>query len=566
MNSTPRIPVPRPLHRCARRLNAAFQRQSPGGNAATMTARRLTLSAAYIACALLTACGTPPTGSATTPSGTRLTDVIATTGGPIQGLHAALEDEYLGIPYAAPPVGKLRWRPPQAPLRLQSTLRTTHFAPTCAQAPRGAFASPSEAEDCLYLNVFVPRDAATDHVTLRPVMLWIHGGGLFSGESNDYDASALVRAGAIVVTVNYRIGALGFLSQPALNAEGHAYANYGLMDQQAALHWVQANIAAFGGDSHKVTIFGQSGGATSVLAQLASPAAAGLFQRAIVQSGTRIAPYTQHEALAAGEAFAAAAGCPDQSAQCLRALDVQQILRHQTAIAAYIGTRFPVVDGTIVTRTAQQAFERGEFNRVPVVNGLVADEQAFFMPEIMTGAPPLGADGYERFLQTFGATRSASLHAAYPLASYASPSEAEIAATQDLKICTARYLDRNWANYVPVYAYQFEDRDAPSYFGPVSYPMRAYHTAELQYLFPRFHGGAGTAHPLDAAQQALAQRMVADWTRFAASGAPPATWPRYSAASDSIERLDTRAPAVTAAYGIGHHCDLWEPVVLGAAH
>jgi para-nitrobenzyl esterase len=566
MSVAPRFPVLRTLRSAARRLKRAAVHRRLGNAAATSAcavASLLPLAAAYTACALLTSCSTQTTGSA---NDQHLTDFVATTGGPIQGLRVAHADEYLGIPYAAPPVGKLRWRPPQAPLRAQTILRTTHFAPTCAQAPRGAFASPSEAEDCLYLNVFVPRDATTDNVTPRPVMVWIHGGGLFSGESNDYDASALVRAGTIVVTMNYRIGALGFLSQPALDAEGHAYANYGLMDQQAALRWVQANIAAFGGDPHKVTIFGQSGGATSVLAQLASPAAAGLFERAIVQSGTRIAPYTQHDALAAGEAFAAATGCADQSAQCLRALDVRQILQHQAAIAAYIGTHFPVVDGTIVTHTAQQAFERGEFNRVPVVNGLVADEQAFFMPEIMNGAPPLGADGYERFLQSFGAARSAALHAAYPLASYASPSEAEIAATQDLKICTARYLDRNLANYVPVYAYQFDDRNAPSYFGPVSYPMRAYHTAELQYLFPRFHGGAGTAHSLDAAQLALAQRMVADWTRFATSGAPATTWPRYSAASDSIERLDTHAPTVTVAYGIGHHCDLWEPVVTGAAH
>ncbi|MDQ7978827.1 carboxylesterase family protein [Paraburkholderia sp. SARCC-3016] len=162
-------------------------------------------------------------------------------------------------------------------------------------------------------------------------------------------------------------------------------------------------------------------------------------------------------------------------------------------------------------------------------------------------------------------SHSAALRDAYPLASDASPSEAGIVAAQDLKICIARYLDRNLANYVPVYGYQFDDRRAPSYFGPVSYAMRAYHTAELQYLFPHFHGGAGTPHPLDAAQQALAQRMVANWTSFAASGTPAAAWPRYSAANDSVERLDTHAPSVTAAYGAGHHCDLWEPVALGAA-
>jgi len=568
MSSMPRWLASRLPHTCVQRPEVAPRRRR--ANAASLApraaARRLShTAAAWLACLTLAACGTGMPRTAAVPPATQASAVVATSGGPVQGLRGADMDEYLGIPYAAPPVGNLRWRPPQPPQPTQTVLHATHFAPTCAQSPRGAFASPSEAEDCLYLNVFAPRGAATDRATSRPVMVWIHGGGLFSGESNDYDASALVRAGAIVVTLNYRLGALGFLSQPALDAEGHAYANYGLMDQQAALHWVQHNIAAFGGDPRKVTIFGQSGGASSVLAQLASPAAAGLFQRAIVQSGTRIAPYTPQQALAAGAAFAASAGCADQSAQCLRALDVRQILRHQASIARYIGTHFPVVDGAIVTRTAQQAFEHGEFNRVPVVNGLVADEQAFFLPELMTGAAPLDADGYRRFLQSFGASHSAALRDAYPLASYASPSEAEIAATQDLKICIARYLDRNLANYVPVYGYQFDDRSAPSYFGAVSYPMRAYHTAELQYLFPHFHGGAGTPHPLDAAQQALAQRMVADWTNFAASGTPAAAWPRYSAANDSVERLDTRAPAVTVAYGAGRHCDVWEPVALAAA-
>ena len=502
-------------------------------------------------------------GCSTTPADFKITDVIQTTSGPVQGRQTAQLDEFLGIPYAAPPVGNLRWRPPAPVTSSRTTLRATQFAPTCAQAPRGAFASPSVSEDCLYLNVFTSRNTTSSH---RPVMVWIHGGGLFSGESNDYDASALVRAGAIVVTFNYRVGALGFLSQPALDAEGHAYANYGLMDQQAALRWVQANIAAFGGDPRNVTIFGQSGGGTSVIAQIASPTAAGLFQRAIVQSGTRVTPYTRKEALDAGMALASAAGCPDQSAKCLRALDVRQILKYQGKIARYLGTHYPVTDGTIITHTAQQAFETGAFNRVPIINGLVADEQAFFMPEILMHAPPLTAAGYERFLAAFGTTSRASLQGIYPLKAYANPSEAEIAAAQDLKICTARYLDRNWSKFVPVYAYSFDDRRAPSYFPPVSYRMGAYHTAELQYLFPLFHGGAGTAHPLDGAQQNLADLMARDWVRFSASGAPSDSWSHYSASAGNVMHFNTDISAIRTGYGEESHCALWEPIALGASN
>jgi para-nitrobenzyl esterase len=339
------------------------------------------------------------------------------------------------------------------------------------------------------------------------------------------------------------------------------------MDQQFALQWVRRNIGAFGGDPGNVTIFGQSGGATSVIANLASPTAAGLFQRAISQSGTRVTPYTPRQALDAGQAFASAAGCPDQSAQCLRALSVEQILSHETPIARYLGTHFPVADGTVITQTAQQAFESGQFNAVPIMNGLVQDEQAFFLPEMLNGASPLNAAGYDVFLKLTGGKYADALRRLYPLSSYPSPSLAEIAVAQDEKICTARYLDRTWAHYVPVYAYQFDERRAPSYFTAPSYPMRAYHTAELQYLFPLFHGGQGRPHPLDAAQQALSDQMVGYWTSFAANGtptSPAAAWPRYAPAADDVQHLDATAIASTPAYGAASHCDLWDAIETGA--
>jgi para-nitrobenzyl esterase len=492
--------------------------------------------------------------------------VVHVADGDLQGVVADSIDEFLGVPYAAPPVGDLRWQPPHAPAHWPQTRSAATFGNTCPQQQRGVFAAPSNTEDCLYLNVFAPHAAAVA-ATKRPVMVWFYGGGLFSGESNDYDASKLVgRGNVVVVTLNYRVGALGFLSHPALNAEGHAFANYGIMDQQFALKWVQRNIAAFGGDPQNVTIFGQSGGGTAVMANLVSPLSKGLFHRAINESGTRIAVTSPATALQAGKDFAAAAGCGDQSTKCLRALTVEQVLDHQSGIVKYV-TDFPSVDGTVITHPAFEAFSKGLFNRVPLLTGLVADEQAFFLPEANTHKS-LTKDDFEKYAASFGLQHAETLLNKYPLANYASPSLAEIAMAQGAKSCTARQLDRQWAKYVAVYAYEFDDRTAPSYFPDLSYPMRAYHTSELQYLFPLFHGGQGTPHPLSAAQQKLSDDLVDYWTTFARSGNPnhpgkaqPPEWPRYSPAADTIQSLNLPAPTTASDYGKANDCSLWDQIL-----
>jgi para-nitrobenzyl esterase len=399
-------------------------------------------------------------------------------------------------------------------------------------------------------------------------MVWFHGGGLFSGESNDYDGSKLVQRGnVVVVTLNYRVGAMGFFSYPAINAEGHPAINYGIMDQQLALKWVQQNIAAFGGDPDRVTIFGQSGGGTAVMANLASPLSKGLFHRAINESGTRIGYTSPATALQAGQDFAAAAGCADQSAKCLRALSVEQVLSHQANIVKYVAD-FPSVDGTVITQSAFEVFSTGRFNRVPILTGLVADEQAFFLPEANTHKP-LTKDDVEKYAASFGSEHAETLINKYPLASYASPSLDEIAMAQGAKSCTARVLDQQWAKYVPVYAYEFDDRTAPSYFPDLSYPMRAYHTAELEYLFPLFHGGQGTPHPLNEAQQKLSDQIVDYWTTFARYGSPNhdsanhlPPWPRYAAEKDNIQSLNSPAPKIIEGYGKANDCSLWDTVLV----
>ena len=226
-----------------------------------------------------------PAASASTPSagGTGRGPVAGTANGAVRGLANGAVDEFLGIPYAAPPVGALRWQPPQPAASWSGVRDATRFAPHCPQSP-SPFGQPSTSEDCLFLNVFTPRHQhAGSHF---PVMVWIHGGALVTGESNDYDPTALAEDGVTVVTINYRLGALGFLAHPALADANGQSGDYGLMDQQAALRWVRCNIASFGGNPRNVTIFGESAGGLSTLSQVASPQARGLFERAIVESGS----------------------------------------------------------------------------------------------------------------------------------------------------------------------------------------------------------------------------------------------------------------------------------------
>jgi para-nitrobenzyl esterase len=304
--------------------------------------------------------------------------VVATKEGPVRGRFANGVKAYLGIPYAAPPVGDLRWRPPMPPAQ-HGLIDATQFANTCPQVTElGAFAGPSSTtEDCLYLNVFTTGTGGPP----KPVLVWIHGGGNVDGESNDYDGTALATGGplgtpTVVVTVNYRMGLFGFLSESHLNAEGHPFANYGILDQQAALRWVRANIAAFGGDPNNVTLGGQSAGAINTAANVISPAAAGLFQRAIFQSSPIPNSYflAEASALTLGNNFATAAGCSD--AACLRALSAERILQLQGTPNANGPFVFggAIVDGTIVPVLPETAWTTGAYRHMPMLGGTTKDD------------------------------------------------------------------------------------------------------------------------------------------------------------------------------------------------
>ncbi len=468
--------------------------------------------------------------------------VVRVDGGLLQGTSSAGVRSFLGVPYAAPPVGDLRWRPPQPAARWPGVRSATAFGPHCAQ-PASPFGAATTSEDCLYLNVFAPARPLFG----APVMVWIHGGALTVGESDDYNPATLVSRGVVVVSLNYRLGALGFLAHPALTAESrqHASGNYGLLDQQAALHWVARNIAAFGGNPRNVTIFGESAGGLSVHSQLASPLAAGLFDRAVVESGAyQPVQATLANAQTAGSTFATQAGCTDQSAACLRALPVATILARQSGGA-------PNVDGYVLKQSIVDSFSSGAFNRVPVIEGSNHDEWRLFVAqtEAQTGVPLSAAAYIPAIAATLGISIDAAtaLAAKYPLSAYPSPSVALGALGTDVIFaCNARRLAGLLSARVPTYQYEFNDPNAPMPFFPsVSFPTGAYHAAEIQYLFD-----SGTA--LDPAQRALSRSMVNFWTTFARFGTP--FWPAYHTNSDRFEDLVPGGVHPATGFAADHKC------------
>jgi para-nitrobenzyl esterase len=501
------------------------------------------------------AAGASAAGAAAHPGGGL---VVRTADGFVRGTTAGGTGEFLGIPYAAPPVGALRWQPPSPPARWHGVRDATHFAPHCPQ-PASPFGMGSTSEDCLYLNVFTRAGPSTREGRRLPVMVWIHGGALVTGESDDYDPAGLVHDGAIVVTINYRLGALGFLAHPALAGQpGGPSGNYGLMDQQAALRWVRRNIRQFGGDPRNVTIFGESAGGLSVLSQLASARAHGLFSRAIVESGAyNLTQASLAAAETAGEAFAAQAGCASQTAACLRGLSVQAILAHQNT-----GGYTPDLDGVVLTQSLKTAFSSGQFNRVPVINGSNHDEWRLFVAVSELEGRPVTAANYQTMIgSTLGVSPAiaAVIAAQYPLSAYPSPAIALGAVGTDaIFACPALTVDSSVSKYVPAYAYEFNDENAPSLLPPVSFPYGAAHASELQYLFT-----LPTGSVLAPQQQQLAAAMKRYWTNFAGRGFPSwfglPFWPHFDSGGQRILSLVPPRPQIETDFAAEHHCAFWAP-------
>jgi para-nitrobenzyl esterase len=483
--------------------------------------------------------------------------VVSTDRGAVLGALAGQVRRFLGIPYAAPPVGALRWRPPQDHAAWSGVRDATTFGSPCPQIA-GQGNPGSTDEDCLFLNVYTP--ALARGGGRLPVMLWIHGGALETGAGSLYDPAQLVAQGVVVVTINYRLGALGFLAGAALSTG--ASGNYGTMDQIAALRWTQRNIREFGGDPGNVTIFGQSAGGLSVLTLLVSPLARGLFAKAIEESGAysvaslQLVEATQAQVDAGGVAFAAAVGCGDGSAACLRGLPVATLLAHQ-ATNGYA----PHIDGRVLTRSIGPALDSGAFDRVPLIMGSNHDEWRLFVAQAEAASGrPVPADGYDAALATTlpGPAAGRLATANYPLAAYGGNASIALGAagTDVFLACKTSTAVRSASRFVPTYQYEFADEQAPPVMPGISFPMGASHAAELQYLFANFG-----LSPLSPAQQTLSATMVEYWTRFAKTGDPNAgsapAWPRYTSASDRFLSLAPPAPTVATGFAAEHKCSLW---------
>ncbi len=511
--------------------------------------------------------------------------VVRTASGPVAGIVKGGSVQFLGLPFAAPPTGALRWRPPVAPAPWKAVRRAAAFGPQCAQSTTlGVFAGPPNSnEDCLTLNVIAPRAAAGGKTRL-PVLVWLHGGGNVDGSASDYDAAALaVKGRAIVVTVNYRLNLFGFMAHPAIDKEGHPFANYGLLDQQFALKWVRTNIARFGGDPANVTLGGQSAGGSNTGLHLTSPLARGLFHKAvIVSSGSYLTAASLPQAQAKGVAMAKAAGCgegtDEATAACLRALPAEAIMRlagTPTANGAFI---LPIIaDGQVVPTGGASAFEQGRFTRMPVINGTVRDEGGFFtgIEQYGNGTPPwrtITNESVERTVRGAYAANAERILAAYPAARYATPQWRSNAIQSDAFVCKSHKATHLLAGKVPLYVYEFRDRTAPSYFPDMpGYEPGAYHTADLLYLFPGFHG-TGIKRDLTPRQQRLADRMISLLGNFMRTGNPNAAvkgkggnapWPAVTAKAANYIAFNANGLGTIsdAGFASDHQCALWQEIL-----
>lgn len=493
--------------------------------------------------------------------------VVSTSAGPVRGVRSVSPDGgfrlFQGIPYAAAPVGALRWQPPVAPIPWTSVRDATKPGLRCIQDIRADpdFGRPT-AEDCLNLSVWTPQAATPG--SPRPVMVWIHGGGFLNGSSDIYNARWLATRGDIVVvSINYRLGALGFLAHPALAADRDLLGNYGLADQQAALRWVRDNIAAFGGDPARVTIAGESAGAISVCDHLVAPESVGLFRGAIMQSGPCQAQTNLPAAERISIDYAARKGCADirTAARCLRELPPERLITGPpyVRIGANVLTG-PVTGTSRLPAAPQTVLGRGATARVPVLIGNTADEFTLFVA--MRYLDRKGLPPYRTLLaDTFGA-EAPLIAARYPLDRYDGSAALAYAAavTDGVFACPIDAYATGLARRrsPAVYAYEFSDRTAP-----VPEPMRtlpfrvgAGHALELRYLFD-----IGGAPALTAAQRTLADRMIAYWSRFVATGAPEVpgqpAWPALDPERPQRLSLQTGEPVLTGDFAEQHKCDFW---------
>lgn len=435
--------------------------------------------------------------------------VVRVDSGLLRGTETADYQRFRGIPFAAPPIGDLRWRSPRPPARWDGVRDATRPGDRCAQRGGGS-------EDCLYLDVTAPTTPGR-----RPVVVWMHGGGFIEEAGSDYDTRELaVRGDVVVVSPNYRLGIFGLLAYPGLAGSG----GFALEDQQAALRWVRRNIGRFGGDPGNVTLVGESAGGKSACAHLASPSAAGLFHKVVLQSapctGTVPAgglfpglpafpqwmPVSSRAADGAGAA--AELGCSD--VRCLRGLPTDALLAHHAAFMS------PTYGSAVLPVDPDAAISAGRIHRVPVISGITRHEMVSLV------MPPTATE-YDTLLTTAFGPDAGRVAARYPGQDWAGVT------TDRVFACPAVSRDAAMARRMPVWSYEFAE------------PVAA-HAADLPYLFPEY----GSVSPLGA-------RMIGYWSTFAHTGRPG--WPDYPATAV----LASGAPEVVD-LGAGHQCDFWATV------
>ncbi|MBL9016298.1 MAG: carboxylesterase family protein [Myxococcales bacterium] len=501
---------------------------------------------------ILAACGgsggddapSPDAGPSCLPAPGAPAETVMTTSGLVRGVAVNQTFAYKKVPFAAPPTGELRYAPPQPAACAADELDATALGPACPQLDAGAYVGD---EDCLHLNLWAPSAPAT---TPRPVMVWIHGGGNSIGSAvyPIYDGRRLAEAGdVIVVTANYRLGQLGFL---ALGGEGAG--NFGLLDQVAALGWVKDNIAAFGGDPANVTIFGESAGARDVCSLVASPAAKGLFHRAIMASGSCKGLPTRANAEMTAATVAATVGCAAGDVACFRALPAETIIRANASDISGLssGAYQPMIDGIVQTAQPADVIGAGGHSHVPFIVGANADETGNSAPPIMTEAQ------YEQLvrMQLPMAIADMALQQ-YPASAFPTPRAAYVRLTTDARfVCPSREIARaaDRGQTAPVYRYFFQYRATP---------LGAVHGLDVPFVFGTFDGvetPSGTPYTPTAADLALSATMMGYWSRFARTGDPAGSpaWPVY-APTDPTLVFDTTTATLD---GIRtQRCDFWKP-------
>jgi para-nitrobenzyl esterase len=480
-------------------------------------------------------------------------DQVRTESGVVEGLPASGSTirTFRGIPFAAPPVGDLRWKPPQPAPSWTGVRKAAEFGARCMQGPiykDMVFRDSGPSEDCLYLNVWTPANSAQAHL---PVMVWIYGGGFNAGSASEprQDGENLAKKGVVVVSFNYRLGIFGFLSHPELTKESphQAAGNYGLLDQVAALEWVHKNIAAFGGDPDQVTIFGESAGSISVSLLMASPLSKGLFHRAIGESGGAflmrpiqpVSSQIEDSRAILDKLF----GTADLSA--LRGKSAEAVLEVGLK-SERMACCWPGIDRYFLPESPAAIYGAGKQMHVPLLAGWNADEQGY---EGLLHKTPPSPENYSAKIRELYGEHADEILKAYPGGTVQQLKESarDLASDRFIAYSTWKWLDMQLeTGKSPVYRYHFEQ--APPM--PKGEPSRgAYHSADIEYVFETID----SKHlPWTAADKKISEMISSYWTNFAKTGNPNGSglpaWPEYTK-TDGYELLHLKSENVYAAPG-----------------